>query len=85
MMVKKIWELEGQFIKILITTQNFWTMYDTLLNFDILNSQNTFPKSRKEALLTVIRKEVVAESPNVKSLTTKLLAIQKIIQLKIIL
>lgn len=56
----------------------FWTMYgDTLLNFDILNTQNTFQKSRKEALLTVIRKEVVAESPNIKILNNEIISYSK--------
>ena len=50
---------------------------DTLLNFDILNTQNTFQKSRKEALLTVIRKEVVAESPNIKILNNEIISYSK--------
>ena len=56
----------------------FWVMYgDTLLNFDIYSSQNALHVSQKEALLTVIKKETVEESPNIKIFDNEIITYSK--------
>lgn len=56
----------------------FWVMYgDTLLNFDIYSSQNALNGSQKEALLTVIKKDVVEEPPNIKIFDNELVSYSK--------